>query len=157
MEFEIERKFLVIDDDFKKEAYKKSHITQGFLNSDKHRVVRIRRIDDKGYLTIKGKSNDSGTSRLEWEKEIDREEATSLLQLSENGVIEKYRYYIKNEHLVFEVDEFLGENEGLVIAEIELNNEKETFKKPNWLGKEVTGIDKYYNSNLYKDPFKNWV
>jgi len=157
MEVEIERKFLVIDTDFKKEAYKKSHITQGFLSSDKHRVVRIRLIDDKGYLTIKGISNDSGTSRLEWEKEIDYKEAVSLLQLSENGVIEKYRYYVQNEHLVFEVDEFLGKNKGLVIAEIELGYEKEAFKKPNWLGKEVTGIEKYYNSNLYKKPFENWA
>ncbi|MDT7831140.1 CYTH domain-containing protein [Flavobacteriaceae bacterium S356] len=157
MELEIERKFLVRDTSFKKEAYKRSHIRQGFLNSDKHRVVRVRLIDDKGYLTIKGISNDSGTSRLEWEKEIDAKEAISLLQLSENGVIEKYRHYVRNEHLVFEVDEFLGENIGLLIAEIEVSNEKETFKKPSWLGEEVTGIEKYYNSNLYKNPFNNWA
>ncbi len=157
MKLEIERKFLVHNTNFKEEAFKKSHIKQGFLNSDKHRVVRIRCIDDKAYITIKGISNDSGTSRLEWEKEIDPNEAESLLQLSEYGVIEKYRYYVHNEDLVFEVDEFLGNNKGLIIAEIELTHENEAFKKPDWLGKEVTGEEKYYNSNLYKNPFKNWT
>lgn len=157
MKLEIERKFLVTNSNFKKEAYKKSYIRQGFLNSDKRRVVRVRCIDDKAYLTIKGISNEAGISRLEWEKEIDLKEAESLLPLCENESIEKYRYYIRNEHFVFEVDVFLGKNEGLVIAEIELTHEHEAFKKPDWLGEEVTGIEKYYNSNLYTNPFKNWA
>ncbi|MFY0603999.1 MAG: CYTH domain-containing protein [Flavobacteriaceae bacterium] len=156
MKLEIERKFLVLNTDFKKEAFKKSHIYQGFLSSDKHRVVRVRIIDDKAYLTIKGISNKSGTTRLEWEKEIDYKEAMSLLDLCENGIIEKYRYFIKNKTLTFEVDEFLGENEGLIVAEIELESETQHFDTPDWLGKEVTGLERYFNSNLYKDPFKNW-
>jgi CYTH domain-containing protein len=157
MKLEIERKFLIVNLDFKKDFLKKSHIKQGFLNSDKNRVVRVRLIDDKAYLTIKGISNHTGTSRLEWEKEIDVNEAQSLLELCEDGVIEKYRYFIKNKNLIFEVDEFLDENDGLIIAEIELESEHQEFEKPDWLGKEVTGIEKYYNANLHKNPFKNWA
>lgn len=157
MQLEIERKFLVSNTHFKKEAFKKSHIRQGFLNSDKHRVVRVRCIDDKGYLTIKGISNTAGTSRLEWEKEIDLEDALSLLQLTEEGVIEKYRYYIQYDDSIFEVDEFLGDNEGLIVAEIELKDENDSYAVPDWLGIEVTGQEKYYNANLHKNPFKNWA
>ena len=156
MTFEIERKFLVTSNNYKQQAYKKSYIKQGFLNSEKERVVRVRIKNDTGFLTIKGASNESGTTRFEWEKEITKIEAENLLELCEEGIIEKYRYLVKvNEH-VFEVDEFLGDNNGLLIAEVELKNENESFTKPEWLGNEVTGIVKYYNSNLSKKPFCKW-
>ncbi len=153
---EIERKFLVISDDFKKESFKKEYIKQGFLNSDKERVVRIRIKDDKGFITVKGKSNKEGTTRFEWEKEIDLIDAENLFNLCEEGIIEKFRYLVKADNHIFEVDEFLGNNKGLYIAEIELSNENEEFKKPLWLGNEVTGDVKYYNSNISKNPYKNW-
>ncbi len=156
MVLEIERKFLVKNTDFKKKAYQKNTIKQGYLNSDKNRTVRIRILDDKGFLTVKGKSNSSGTTRFEWEKEIDTIEAEQLLLLCEPSIIDKTRYLIKSNNHTFEVDEFYGDNKGLIIAEIELISENETFAKPNWLGKEVTGNLKYYNSCLSKLPFKNW-
>ncbi len=156
MAFEIERKFLVISNEYKKVAYKKSYIKQGFLNSKKERVVRVRIKDDTGFLTIKGASNKSGTTRFEWEKEIDLKEAQDLFNLCEDGIIEKYRYLVKVNNHVFEVDDFLDKNEGLVIAEIELEDENEKFIKPSWLGKEVTGTVEYYNSNLSKHPFSKW-
>jgi len=157
MSIEIERKFLVLNDTYKNESYQKIHIIQGFLNSDKHRVVRIRITDDKSFLTVKGVSNSSGLSRFEWEKEISVKEAKQLLLLCEEGIIEKYRYLVKNGIHIVEVDEFLGENKGLIVAEIELSSETEIFKKPYWIGKEVTGQIKYYNSNLSKHPYKNWT
>ena len=157
MNLEIERKFLVKNTLFKQEAYQKSYIKQGFLNSDKERTVRVRILDDKGFLTVKGKSNTAGTTRFEWEKEIDLEEAKNLLLLAEKGIIEKHRFYIKKGIHIFEVDEFLGENKGLLLAEIELNSENEIFQKPFWLSKEVTGNSSYYNSMLSKNPFKNWI
>lgn len=156
MALEIERKFLIISEDFKKEFFKKNYIKQGFLNSNKNRTVRVRIKDEKGFLTIKGKSNKSGTSRFEWEKEISKNEAEELFLLCEKGSIEKYRYLVKSDNHTFEVDEFLGKNKGLLIAEVELFSEEETYKKPNWLGKEVTGKKKYYNSNLSKKPFSKW-
>ncbi|CAM1341771.1 CYTH domain-containing protein [Tenacibaculum amylolyticum] len=156
MSVEIERKFLVLNHSFKEQAYQKTTIKQGFLNSNKERVVRVRIKDDSGFLTIKGKSNTTGTTRFEWEKEISLEDANNLLQLCEKGVIEKYRYLVKIENHVFEVDEFLGDNLGLLVAEIELSSENESFSKPTWLGEEVTGQIKYYNSNLSKLPFKDW-
>lgn len=156
MTFEIERKFLVTSADFKKDYLKKTYIKQGFLNSDKNRVVRVRITDSKGFLTVKGLSNNSGTTRFEWEKEIERKDAVNLLALCEDGVIEKYRYIINFSNSVYEVDEFLSDNEGLLIAEIELKNENEPFSKPIWLGKEVTGIKKYYNAKLIKNPYKSW-
>ena len=156
MSVEIERKFLVNYDAFKEESYRKMYINQGFLNSDKKRVVRVRIADDKGFLTIKGITNKTGTTRFEWEKDIDLNEAKSLLNLCEKGNIEKYRYLVKSGNHIVEVDEFLGENLGLLIAEIELTTEEETFQKPSWLGKEVSGKKKYYNSNLSKHPFKKW-
>jgi len=154
---EIERKFLISSEAFKKEAFKRTRIVQGFLNTHPMRTVRIRIKGDQGFLTVKGKSNEAGTIRTEWEKEIDVVEAESLLKLCEEGVIEKMRYEIKVGKHVFEVDEFFGDNKGLTIAEIELNEENESFEKPNWLGKEVTGDVKYYNSQLSKKPFKTWV
>ena len=156
MSLEIERKFLVKNEDFKQFAYRKETLKQGYLNSDKTRTVRIRITNTTAFLTIKGASNSSGTTRFEWEKEIDKNEGEQLLLLCEQSIIDKTRFYIKNEHLTFEVDEFYGDNQGLIIAEIELNSENESFQKPNWLGEEVTGDEKYYNSKLSKNPFKNW-
>lgn len=157
MSLEIERKFLVNNTEFKKLAYQQNTLKQGYLNTDKSRTVRVRIQDDNAYLTVKGKSNQSGTTRFEWEKEIAISDAENLLLLCEESIIEKTRFLIKNNHLIFEVDEFYGDNKGLIIAEIELNSENENFHKPIWLGKEVTGDSKYYNSNLSKNPLKNWV
>ena len=157
MNLEIERKFLVKNDSFKEIAFKKKYIKQGFLNSDKERTVRVRIIEDKAFLTIKGKSNNTGTIRFEWEKEIPVIEAEQLMLLTEKTVIEKYRYYIKSKKHTFEVDEFLDENSDLIIAEVELTDENESFSKPSWLGKEVTGEVKYYNSSLSRFPYKSWV
>lgn len=153
---EIERKFLVVNSEYKTLSFQKKYIKQGFLNSDKNRVVRIRIIDDKAFLTIKGKSSEDGTTRYEWEKEILVEEASQLMSLCEEGIIEKYRYYHKVENHIFEIDEFLGENLNLIIAEIELRDKNNSFSKPIYLGEEVTGDEKYYNSNLSKEPFKYW-
>lgn len=156
MNIEIERKFLVKSLDFKSESFEKKHIKQGYLNSDKNRTVRIRVSDTTAFITIKGKSNKNGTSRFEWEKEIHITEAEELLLLCEPNIIEKTRYLIKVGCHIFEVDEFAGENLGLVVAEIELSSEEEAFEKPNWLSKEVTGNPKYYNSSISKLPFTNW-
>ncbi len=153
---EIERKFLVTSEDFKSVAFAKNEISQGYLNSTPERTVRVRVKGNKGYLTVKGKGNESGISRFEWEKEVDLSEAKSLLELCEIGVISKTRYDIKVGNHVYEVDEFYGENEGLIIAEIELQSETESFEKPIWLGAEVTNDERYYNAFLSKNPFKNW-
>lgn len=154
---EIERKFLVTGD-FKHEAFKVMRIIQGYLSSVPDRVVRVRLKGEQGFITVKGACSASGVSRFEWEKEISRDEALSLLQLCEPGVIDKTRYYIRNvdgKH-VWEVDEFHGDNDGLVMAEVELSTETDSFDKPEWLGKEVTGDPRYYNSSLKEYPFKNW-
>ena len=153
---EIERKFLTTSDAFKKEAYTKNRITQGYLSSIPERTVRVRIKGNKGFLTIKGVSNESGLSRFEWEKEIPLDEAQKLLLLCEKGIIDKTRFEIKFENHIFEVDEFYGENEGLIMAEIELDSETETFEKPFWLGKEITNDKRYYNSYLSQNPLKNW-
>lgn len=153
---EIERKFLVKSNDFKNEAFKKTRIIQGFLNTDPNRTVRVRLKNEKGFITVKGKSSDDGLSRFEWEKEIIKDDAKALLKLCEATPIDKTRYEIKAGNHIFEVDEFYGKNEGLIIAEIELNNENDTFIKPKWLGDEVTGQIKYYNSQLSKHPYKTW-
>lgn len=153
---EIERKFLTLSDDFKEEAYKKTTIVQGFLNTHKERAVRVRIKGENAYITVKGISNNEGTTRFEWEKEISVKEAEKLLELCEPNLIEKVRYEVKSEFHFFEIDEFYGENKGLVIAEIELSEENEDFKKPEWLGKEVTGDIRYYNSQLAKIPYRNW-
>jgi len=153
---EIERKFLVSSTDFISESKNQYRIVQGYLNSNPERTVRIRIKGDKGYLTIKGKGNESGMSRFEWEKEISTTEAESLLLLCEKGVIDKTRYEIPLGKHTYEVDVFFGENEGLIVAEIELQSETETFAKPNWLGEEVTSEEKYYNAYLSQHPFKSW-
>lgn len=155
MSQEIERKFLVVGD-FKQFAKKSVRITQGYLNSAPERTVRVRLKGEKGYMTIKGLSSESGLSRFEWEKEIPMTEAQELLKICEPGVIDKTRYLIDVGSHTFEVDEFYGENEGLVIAEIELSSEDEHFVKPEWLGEEVTGDIRYYNSMLMKNPYKRW-
>jgi adenylate cyclase len=153
---EIERKFLVVSDDFIAQAFAKSKIAQGYLSSDPERTVRVRIKGDLGFLTIKGAGNASGLSRFEWEKEILLTEAEQLLKLCEKGIIEKIRYEVSIENHVFEVDVFEGENEGLVVAEIELESETEAFEKPYWLGDEVTGVEKYYNAYLSINPFLSW-
>lgn len=153
---EIERKFLVNSENFKKEALRKNHIAQGYLNSNPERTVRVRIKGEAGYLTIKGKGNETGMTRFEWETEITLAEAKNLIQLCENGVIDKIRYEVEIGNHTYEVDEFFGDNEGLIVAEIELKSEDEPFEKPNWLGQEVTNDERYYNAYLSNNPFKNW-
>lgn len=153
---EIERKFLVVSDAYKQEATSQVRIAQGFLNTDPERTVRVRIKGDKGFLTIKGPSNATGTTRFEWETEISVTEATNLIDLCEDVILEKIRFEVPLGNKLFEVDEFLGENKGLVIAEVELNHEDEVFEKPKWLGEEVTGQPGYYNSQLSKNPFTQW-
>ncbi|WP_310378793.1 CYTH domain-containing protein [Flavobacterium sp.] len=153
---EIERKFLVTSDAFKNEAYTQNRITQGYLSTVPERTVRVRIKSGKGFLTVKGVSNNSGMSRFEWEKEIPFDDAKNLLLLCEKGIIDKTRFEVKVCNHVFEIDEFYGENDGLIIAEIELNSENEPFDKPDWLGKEVTTDSRYYNAYLSINPYKNW-
>lgn len=152
---EIERKFLVIGE-YKSFAFAQSRIVQGYICSARGRTVRVRIRDNKGYLTIKGASNASGTSRYEWEKELPLSEAKELMKLCEPGMIDKTRFLVRSASHVFEIDEFYGENEGLVIAEVELNAEDETFVKPEFIGQEVTGDIRYYNSHLMKKPYRTW-
>lgn len=153
---EIERKFLVKSEAFITESQGHNRIVQGYLNSNPERTVRVRIKGNKGFLTIKGKGNESGTTRLEWETEIPVLDAEQLLSLCEKGVIDKVRYDIRKGNHLFEVDIFFGENAGLIMAEIELQSENETFEKPEWLGTEVTGDNRYYNAYLSNNPYKNW-
>lgn len=157
MNQEIERKFLVKNTDFKKLSHAKVYIKQGFLNSNKERVVRVRITSNEAFLTVKGITSDDGVSRFEWEREISIKEAEQLMNLCEPGIIEKNRYLHKVGNHIFEIDEFLGENHGLILAEVELEDKNEIFETPHYLGKEVTGEEKYYNSNLSLFPFKNWA
>ncbi len=150
MATEIERKFLV-KGDFKLQAISESRIMQGYLSSVPERTVRIRVKKEKGYITIKGATNETGASRYEWEKEIPKNEALELMKLCEPGIIDKTRFLVPVGKHVYEVDEFYGHNKGLILAEIELSNEHENFEKPDWLGEEVTGNYKYYNSYLKKE------
>jgi len=152
---EIERKFLV-KGEFMPFVSKSTRIVQGYLSSVPERTVRVRIKGDKGFLTIKGIGNDSGASRFEFEKEITVDEANDLLKICEPGVIDKVRHLVKVEPYTFEVDEFHGENEGLTVAEIELPDENAAFDRPEWLGEEVTGDKRYYNSMLMKNPFVKW-
>lgn len=157
MALEIERKFLV-KGEFKKYAFSSSRITQGYICADSGRTVRVRIRDNKGYLTIKGPSDQAGLGRFEWEKEITLEDAKELMTLARTGFIDKTRYLIRNADGVhtWEVDEFYGDNEGLIMAEVELRSEDDSFEKPEWLGEEVTGDRRYYNSHLTVNPYKNW-
>lgn len=154
--FEIERKFLVTSEAFKELAFVKSRIAQGYLSSVPERTVRVRIKGDKGFLTIKGASNETGISRFEWENEIPVDEAQNLLELCEKGTIDKLRYEVEVGKHIIEVDVFYGDNEGLIMAEIELNSENEAFDKPYWLGEEVTNDNRYYNSYLSRNPYKKW-
>ena len=152
---EIERKFLVTGD-FRPHAIRTARIVQGYICTVPERTVRIRINDDKGYITIKGSASANGRSRYEWEKEIPVSEAEELILLCEPGIIDKTRYFIPfGEHL-FEVDQFHGENEGLIIAEIELQTEDESFERPAWLGTEVTNDARYYNASLVHLPYSRW-
>lgn len=153
---EIERKFLVKSPEFKDQATGCSHFVQGYITSPPAKTVRVRIADDKAYLTIKGSGSASGMSRFEWEMEIPGKDALALLGICEGGVIEKDRYYVPYAGHTFEVDEFFGDNEGLVMAEVELSSEDEAFEKPEWLGQEVTGDSRYYNSSLRKHPYIQW-
>lgn len=146
----------MVNGDFKSDAFKATRITQGYLSSVPERTVRVRVKGDKGFITIKGIGNASGASRFEWEKEIPVEDVKALLEICEPGVIDKTRYLVKAGEHTYEVDEFYGDNEGLTVAEVELSDENEAFVKPSWLGEEVTGDAKYYNSMLMKNPYKNW-
>lgn len=153
---EIERKFLVKSGEFKKVASKETRITQGYLSSVPERTVRVRIKGKFGYLTIKGIGNESGASRYEWEREIPVSEVEELLKICEPGVIDKTRYEVISGEHTFEVDEFYGENSGLIVAEVELKTEDQAFTKPDWVGEEVTGNSKYYNSMLMKNPYTKW-
>lgn len=153
---EIERKFLVKRDGaFKAEASSASEIAQGYMDVN-GATVRIRLRDDRAYLTIKSPSRDGGLSRYEFEREIPVEDAREMLKLCRGGLIEKTRYLVPYEGHVFEVDEFKGQNEGLLFAEVELQSADEDFKKPEWLGKEVTGDKHFYNKNLLRNPYPTW-
>ncbi|UMY66543.1 MULTISPECIES: CYTH domain-containing protein [unclassified Flavobacterium] len=153
---EIERKFLVASDAFKTQARTHQHIAQGYLCSHPERTVRVRIKGEVGFVTIKGKSSENGTTRLEWETELPLFEAKPLLGLCEPGIIDKTRYEVEWAGHVFEVDEFHGENEGLLLAEIELTSEDEDFERPDWLGLEVTADPRYYNAYLSKHPYTTW-
>ena len=155
MALEIERKFLVRGE-FKSSAVSSSHIIQGYLCKESGRTVRVRIRDDKAYLTIKGPSFDGGLSRFEWEKEIPVGDARELMKLSISPIIDKRRFLVPYEGHTFEVDEFYGDNEGLTMAEVELSDQKEIFARPEWLGEELTGDKRFYNSHLAMHPFKEW-
>ncbi len=152
---EIEKKFLV-KGDFRPFVKKSTHIVQGYLSSVPERTVRVRIKGEKGFLTVKGIGNESGASRFEWETEISKEDAADLIKICEPGVIDKTRHLVEAGRHVYEVDEFHGENEGLILAEVELAAEDEAFEKPDWLGEEVTGDVRYYNSMLMKNPYSKW-
>jgi CYTH domain-containing protein len=153
---EIERKFMVKKGDaYKRVAFSSSRIKQGYMPCATA-TVRVRTRDDKAYLTIKGRSTDNGMTRYEFEKEITPDEADHLFKLCAGGVIDKTRYLVKSGNHTFEVDEFYGDNEGLVMAEVELGSESEPYEKPDFIDREVTGDKRFYNSHLLTDPYKNW-
>ena len=151
---EIERKFRVVGE-FKHLAHRSTHLVQGYIASGR-RTVRVRISDHSAWLTIKGPSRDGGLSRFEWEKAIELQEALELLTLAEGALIDKQRYYVDFEGHTFEVDEFFGHNEGLVIAEVELSSPDEKYARPSWLGEEVTGQRRFYNSHLRAIPYSQW-
>jgi CYTH domain-containing protein len=156
MNTEIERKFLVLDDSYKREAFGSSHIRQGYICSERGRTVRVRIRDDRGYLTIKGPSPDGGLSRYEFEQEIPLDDAEILMTLCEPGRIDKTRWLVRSGDHTFEVDEFHGDNDGLVMAEVELRMPDEEPIIPDFIGKEVTGDRRYYNSQLRLRPYRTW-
>lgn len=153
---EIERKFLVLDDSYKHEAFAKSHIRQGYICSERGRTVRVRIRDSRAYITIKGPSENGGLSRYEFEQEIPLADGHELMKLCEPGIIDKTRWLVKSDRHTFEVDEFHGDNDGLVVAEVELADEQDVPKIPHFIGKEVTGDRRYYNSQLCQRPYTSW-
>lgn len=156
MAIEIERKFLVTDDSYKALAYHSDRIAQGYICREGGNSARVRVRGDKGYITIKGPSRDGGLSRYEWEKEIPVQEAWELMRLCNGATIDKTRYLVRCGAHTFEIDEFYGDNEGLTVAEVELSDAEELFEKPDFIGKEVTGDKRYYNSSLTRVPYKCW-
>ena len=157
MALEIERKFLVLDDTYKHEAFSKSHIRQGYICSERGRTVRVRIRDARAYITIKGPSLDGGLSRYEFEQEIPLADGEQLMMLCEGGIIDKVRWLVKSGAHTFEVDEFFGDNEGLVVAEVELQAADEVPVLPHFIGQEVTGDRRYYNAQLRRQPYKTWT
>ena len=153
---EIERKFLVRGDDYKRRAHKSFRIKQGYICSEKGRTVRVRTRDNQAFLTIKGPSRKDGFARYEFEVEIPLEDAHEMMELCMPGRVNKDRYLIKSGKHTIEVDEFFGDNEGLVMAEIELESEDEPYEKPDFLGREVTGNYHYYNKYMLRRPYKLW-
>ena len=156
MAIEIERKFIVTNDGYKAQAFQSDRIAQGYICREGGNSARVRVRGNKGYITIKGPSLDGGLSRFEWEKEIPVAEAMELLKLCHDGIIDKIRHLVKCGEHIFEVDEFFGDNEGLIVAEVELGDTYEEFEKPDFIGQEVTGDKRYYNSRLTRFPYKNW-
>ena len=157
MALEIERKFLVLNDTYKHEAFSKSHIRQGYICSERGRTVRVRIRDTRAYITIKGPSLDGGLSRYEFEQEIPLADGEQLMMLCEGGIIDKVRWLVKSGEHTFEVDEFFGDNEGLVVAEVELQAADEVPVLPRFIGQEVTGDRRYYNAQLRRQPYKTWT
>ena len=155
MAYEIERKFLV-SGVYKTQSFESLNIKQGYLSLAGSHVVRVRVKGEKGYLTIKTSMEEGTIARKEWEYEIPVHDAEEMLQICADAIVDKTRYLIKVGNHIFEVDEFYGDNEGLVIAEVELKQEDEWFEKPDWLGKEVTGEVRYYNSYLSMHPYREW-
>ncbi len=153
---EIERKFLVRNQEYREEAATSFEMVQAFLSTDPDRTVRVRKIGEQGWITIKGRTGAGGTTREEWEYAIPGEEATGLLEICLPGAIHKTRFTVPFGSHVFEVDEFHGDNQGLILAEVELQAADESFQKPSWLGKEVTGSPEYYNSQLSIKPYTSW-
>ena len=155
--YETERKFLVVGD-FKSQSYNATRIQQGYIASNNGRTVRVRIRGDKGYLTIKGPSGLKGITRYEFDTEIPLDDARELMEICEPGIIDKTRYLVKSPdgRHTWEIDEFYGDNEGLVLAEVELSHESEEFQKPDFIGREVTGDRRFYNSHMRSYPFKLW-
>ena len=156
MAIEIERKFLVTGDSYKALAFRSDRIAQGYICREGGNSARVRVRGDKGYITIKGPSRDGGLSRYEWEKEIPVNEALELLKICNDAIIDKVRHLVECGGHIFEVDEFFGDNEGLVVAEVELGSREEHFEKPGFIGEEVTGDKRYYNSRLTRFPYNSW-
>ena len=155
MGLEIERKFLVTGE-FRDQTYSHSRIRQGYILTGQGKTIRIRIRDDRGYLTIKGPSDRAGLSRYEFETEVSLADAQDLMRICEPGIIDKTRYLVRSGEHIFEVDEFYGDNEGLVMAEVELGSEDEPFEKPSFIGREVTGDRRFYNSHLRRNPYCLW-
>lgn len=157
MAYEIERKFLV-SGPFKEHATSCSHIMQGYISSGNGRTVRVRIRDEKGYLTIKGPSGVDGLARYEFETEIALTDARDLMRIAEPGIIDKHRYLVpsRDGRHVWEIDEFHGDNDGLILAEVELESLTDSCEKPDFIGREVTGDRRFYNSHMRKNPFCLW-